>query len=225
MRCIVRRVLFCGLLAVLGACGPDADSADSDWESIASTQGRFSADFPVEPQRQTQRIPAVGEPLELVVYTAETATEALSVSYVDYPAPTTGEEIGRILDAAVEGVVSALQGQNLTKKPGSLLGHEAIDYTVEVNTQTVVGKVFLVDARMYTLQLARAKAADSDSFDRLVESFKLIPGVATTPEPSPTLSIAFPTGPSAAPAEEPSPPPAPSAATATPALPAPVTNP
>lgn len=184
MRRSVGVVLAFALLLLLTACG--AGSGGDDWETLSSGQGRFIADFPVEPTRQTQRVPAVGEALNLVVYSAESKGEALSVSYIDYPTEPTTEQVEGALDAAAEGAASALQGQNLTKSSSTFHNREAIDFTMETDLQAITGKAFYVGPRMYVLQLVRAKSVESESFQRLVGSFSLVAGA--TPRPAEPLT-------------------------------------
>jgi hypothetical protein len=189
MRATSRLLLLALVICGLSACGSGSDS-ESEWQTRSSTPGRFTADFPVKPERQTQRVPAAGEPLELVVFTADSADEAVSVSYVDYRTPAAGEDAKKVLDSAVEGVASSLQGRNLKKTETTFQNFEALDFSLEVDPQVLDGRAVWADSRMYLLQVVRNKTGDSESFDRLVESFKLarapVGPPADPPSPSPS---------------------------------------
>lgn len=184
MRTTSRLLLLALLISSLAACRSGSESEQSDWQTRTSTPGRFTADFPVKPEKQTQRVPAAGEPLELVVFTAETDDEAVSVSYVDYRTPAAGDDAKKVLDSAVEGVASALQGQNLKKTETTFQNFESLDFSLEADPQAVDGRAVWADTRMYVLQVVRSKAGTSESFDRLVDSFKIAPATAS-PSPSP----------------------------------------
>lgn len=178
--------MLCGVAVLLAACGSGA--SERDWESVSSSAGGFRADFPVEPQQQVQRVPAAGSALELVLLTAETSEEAVSISYVDYPMEPAGEELASLLDSAVEGAASAIQGQNLNKESVRFLGREAVDFTVEADPQVSTGRAFMVGNRMYVLQVVHLQTVQNDSFERLASSFALIETPAPPPSPVPTSS-------------------------------------
>ncbi len=180
------------ILLLLAACGSGADEAA--WTTFSSPQGRFKAEFPSEPAKQVQRVPAAGDPLELVVYASESDNEAVSVSYVDYAAEPAGENLKKVLDSAAEGASSAVSGLNLTKNPTTFLTRDAIDFTTEAAPNLLTGRAVMVGSRMYVLQVVAPKSVKSDSFDRLASSFELISGSQTTPQssPSPAITLSVP---------------------------------
>lgn len=187
MRTTSRLLLLALLATALAGCGSGSES-DSGWQTRSSTPGRFTADFPVKPERQTQRVPAAGEPLELVAFISETENEAVSVSYVDYRVPADGDDAKRVLDSAVEGVASALQGRNLKKTETTFQNFEAVDFTLDADPQAVEGRAVWAGSRLYVLQVVRNKAENSDSFERLVDSFTVAPPPPATPSPLPTAT-------------------------------------
>lgn len=189
----VKSLSLCLLVLLLAACGADED--ESEWTTMSSPEGRFKADFPLEPVRQVQRIPAAGNPLELVVYSSEADNEAVSVSYIDYAVEPTGEDLKKVLDSAAEGASSAVSGQNLTKTSSTFLEGDAIDFTTEADPNLLTGRAVMIGNRMYILQVVNPKSVKSASFNQLASSFELIPGPTptATPTPSPAITLSVPT--------------------------------
>ncbi len=189
----VKSLSLCLIVLLLAACGSDVD--ESQWTTVSSPEGRFKADFPLEPVRQVQRVPAAGNPLELVVYTSEADNEAVSVSYVDYAVEPTGENLKKVLDSAAEGASSAVSGQNLKKTSSTFLERDAIDFTTEAAPNLLTGRAVMVGNRMYILQVVRLNSARSTSFNQLASSFELIPGPTptATATPSPAITLSVPT--------------------------------
>lgn len=193
----VKSLSLCLIVLLLAACGSNAD--EPDWTTLSSPEGRFKADFPLKPVRQVQRVPAAGNPLELVVFTSEADNEAVSVSYIDYAAEPTGENLTKVLDSAAEGASSAVSGQNLKKTPSRFLDRDAIDFSTESAPNLLTGRAVMVGNRMYILQVVNPKSVKSTSFNQLASSFELIPGptpsappTAATPAPSPAMTLSLP---------------------------------
>lgn len=180
-----QRLLLVILVFVLPACRDGGSSAEDAWEPFNSPAGGFRAEFPGEPVRQTQRLPGATGSSELVVFTSGTDTEAVSVAYVDYPAAPPAEQVETVLDAAAEGLATAVQGRNLVKESTSFLERDALDFSVEAPPQKINGRAFLDGARLYVLQVVLPQNAAESSIRRLASSFELVPRTPATPEVSP----------------------------------------
>ena len=155
------------------ACGGDANEA----EPFTSTEGRFTAEFPTEPERQEQNQTVVGVPLRIITFTSEEGDGAVGVGYVDYPPSVTAAGARPVLDGVPEGAAANTQGTVVSERPTTFLGNEATDYVVRVRQGkgTATARAFLAGNRLYILQaVEEGQRTRSERFDRLVASFKLL---------------------------------------------------
>lgn len=169
--------LLSALLFAGAACGGGSDTkSEPESKTFESSAGRFSAEFPGEPDEQTQNTTAEGINLELHFFTAETDDYAVSVGYVDYPADFATVDPKVILGGVAPGAAGNVAGGRVTKnEPGTFLDVDSVDYQVSSDDVELQAKAFLIENRMYLLQAVSADLADADAqYDKLVESFKLL---------------------------------------------------
>ena len=174
-------LLFVGFLAV--ACGP----SPTTYSLFTTDEGRFQAEFPTEPRREAVSVTAQGTDitLTLISFSSErTPTEAVSVSFVDYLKPIDEANRKGVLDGAATGAASTLSGTLASKVPTSYLGYEALDFVVNSASGRATARAFLVQNRMYLLQVVQTEGqTDSESYDRLLATFKVFLGPTPTPPP------------------------------------------
>jgi hypothetical protein len=177
---ISRFLALLATLVLLGtACGSggETDTATkSDTETFTSTEGRFSAEFPSEPEEQTQDTSEAGIDLTVHFFTSETDDYAVSVGYVDYPAEFSQVDPTLVLSGVAAGAAGNVEGGEVTRNdPSTFLDLPAIDYEVKATGAELQAKAFLKDTRLYILQAVSEKLPDADAeYDRMVESFKLL---------------------------------------------------
>lgn len=165
------------VLALAGpACSPEAESQTEPSPRVfESTDGRFSAEFPAEPQEDTQNTSVEGFDLQLHIFTAESEEYAVSVGYVDYPQEVTTVDPNLVLSGVAPGAAANIGGEVTKNEPGTFMGSQSVDYEIAAEGANLQAKAFLVDNRMYLLQAISEELSDSDAeYDRLVESFKLL---------------------------------------------------
>ena len=154
------------------ACGGGGTSAD-ETVVFTSPEGRFSAEFPAQPEREERTQTAAGHTFKLVFFGTDEEDRAVQVGYIDYPPGLVTVDPRASLEGGAQGAATAVNGRLTKKTPTTFLGHEAIDYVVELDEGMVSAKAFLVGDRMYVLQEA-GRSQTSTAYDRLVSSFKLL---------------------------------------------------
>ncbi len=172
---LVRIIAVMTVLLLASACGSDTKS-ETEFKNFESTDGRFSADFPGEPEEDTQSTTAEGLNLDIHFFTSETDDYAVSVGYVDYPEEFKTVDPKLVLSGVSAGAAGNIQGGQVTKnEPGMFQGVDSVDYEVTADDANLQAKAFLKENRLYLLQAVSADLADADAeYDRLVESFKLL---------------------------------------------------
>jgi hypothetical protein len=177
---ISRILALLATLVLLGtgcSSGGDTDTGTkSEAEAFTSTEGRFSAEFPSDPDEQTQNTAEGGIDLTVHFFTSETDDYAVSVGYVDYPAEFAQADPKVVLSGVAEGAAGNVQGGEVTKNnPSTFLDLPAVDYEVKATGAELQAKAFLKENRLYILQGVSEQLADADAeYDQLVESFKLL---------------------------------------------------
>jgi len=199
MRVALRR--FSPLLLLMFLLGVACRSSpQTTYRLFTTDEGRFQAEFPSSPKRQAVSVTAQGTTLNLIAFTSETPTEAVSVSFVDYPTEIAEENRGAVLNGAAAGAASTLSGTLESNQPTTFLGYEALDFVVDSDSGKATARAFLVGNRMYLFQVVQTDAGeDSADYERLLSTAKIFPG------PTPTLSPEPAAGASPAGASSPSP--------------------
>ena len=170
-----RLALWAALLALslaAVACGGGGSSTD-EAVVFTSREGRFSAEFPSQPERTERTQTVAGIPLKLIFFGTDDEERAVQVGYIDYPPGIVTADPKTSLNGGAEGAAAAVNGRLTKKTPTTFLGHDAIDYVVEVEGGMLTAKAFLVGDRMYLLQEA-GESRTHTGYDRLVSTFKLL---------------------------------------------------
>lgn len=163
------------LLVLATACGSETKT-QIEPKNFESTDGRFSADFPGEPDEDTQTTTAEGLNLEIHFFTSETDDYAVSIGYVDYPEEFKTVDPALVLSGVAGGAAGNIAGGRVTKnEAGTFQGLASVDYEVKADDANLQAKAFLKENRLYLLQAVSADLADANAeYDRLVKSFKLL---------------------------------------------------
>lgn len=177
------KYLIC-LLAIsllLDACGGDDEPETPAYETFTSEEGRFSAEFPGTPKRESRTEMAGDIRLNLVHFSVDNGNEAVSVSFIDYPEAVSTQEPNVLLDSIAEGAAGAADGtiegaesSLVSKTPTTVEGHQAIDFEVDIQERDLVARAVLVGTRMYLLQVVSEPDVDGTSYEKLTSSFELI---------------------------------------------------
>ncbi|MEX2553250.1 MAG: hypothetical protein WD627_09685 [Actinomycetota bacterium] len=192
--------ILIGMILLGAACGRPSTT----YRLFTSEEGGFQAEFPSEPKREAVSVTGQGTTLNLIAFTSETPIEAVSVSFVDYPQQIDDSNRQAVINGAATGAASTLRGTLQSSRPTSFLGYDALDFVIDSDDGKATASVFLVGNRMYLLQVVQTQPEeDSESFERLLSTFKVVPGPTPSPggEASPSPQTASP----AADANSPSP--------------------
>lgn len=154
--------------------------AGSAKHSFVAADGRFRAEFPGIPQRQTQRQKVADIELETIVYERSLGQDtSFLVTYVDVPA-VPADVIGA-LNGAANAVAIGLKGEILRSEQSVFAGRPAIEFVlntrVEGGTKGVhYGKITLVldDRRLYSIGVI-GPVDPPDGYDRFMASFSILP--------------------------------------------------
>lgn len=138
---------------------------------VTATDGSFSAEFPSQPKREENTQTAAGVNLVVVTYTSSTGKSAVTLSYTDSPVEL---DETSALNGAVEGSASRLSGTVKANTDTTIVDHNAKDVQIETKDATVYERIFLVGKRLYTIVAASEKRTRPSSYDRLLETFKLL---------------------------------------------------
>lgn len=143
---------------------------------VTATDGSFSAEFPNQPKREENTQTAAGVNLVVVTYTSSTGKSAVTLSYTDSPVEL---DETSALNGAVEGSASRLSGTVKANTDTTIVDHNAADHNakdvqIETKDATVYERIFLVGKRLYTIVAASEKRTRPSSYDRLLETFKLL---------------------------------------------------
>lgn len=173
------------LLLLLGAAC--TQPAETKYELFTSDEGRFQAEFPSTPKREAVTVTAQGTTLSLIALTSGTPTEAVSVSFVDYPQGVNDDNRAAVLNGAASGSASTLTGTLASNKPTTFLGYSALDFVVNSDSGKATARTFLIGPRLYLLQVVQTgeDEEESASFRKLLGTFKAFPGPSPTPAASP----------------------------------------
>lgn len=174
------------LLVLLGAACTQAP--ETKYKLITSDEGRFQAEFASTPKREAVSVTAQGTTLSLIALTSGTPTEAVSVSFVDYPQGVTDDNRAAVLNGAASGSASTLSGTLASNKPTNFLGYPAVDFVVNSESGNATARTFLIGPRLYLLQVVQTgeQEEESASYRKLLGTFKAFPGPSPTPAANPT---------------------------------------
>ncbi|MBO6606456.1 hypothetical protein [Psychroserpens sp.] len=171
------------LTLLIAVCSVVSMSAQI-WETFKSLDHEFKVLFPYEPQFQVQKVPsAVGE-LDMNMYMA-TATDLdsdnmlYSVIRSDYPTEMfenpTPEFIKSVLDGAVNGAVTNVQGKLLSDETISFNKFPGRSIKIETTMGLLYINTYLVNNSMFITQVICTPDKDNnESIKRFQESFELI---------------------------------------------------
>lgn len=186
MRLSLRHFSPMVLIVLLGV---GCNSPQPTYKLFTTDEGRFQAEFPSTPKRQAVSVTSQGTALSLIAFTSETPTEAVSVSFVDYPTEIAEENRRAVLNGAATGAASTLGGRLESNQPTSYLGYEALDFVINSADGIATTRALLVGNRMYLFQVVQTQAGeDSESYERLLSTAKIFPGPTPTPSPEPASS-------------------------------------
>lgn len=164
---------------------PSPEYDPKSWKEFSSAEGRFTAQFPGAPRKNTQVVAVPGGQLEVHIYELQTFAE-YSVIYSDYPsAPSSAAVAGRVLDNVVKNAVKAINATLLSATEISIEGHPGRLVKQRLPGGSILrAKFYLVGRRLYQVAITTppeegASAASvrfSDEFaSRFLDSFKLKP--------------------------------------------------
>jgi len=148
------------------------------WVEFTSPDGSFSASFPETPEEQTQSIDTAAGPITLHGFTVDRGYIAYAVMYSDFPSDLIQQgDPDLLLDGGVDGAVTNVQGNLVSKTTISLDGHPGREFTIESDAQqvTVKGRIFLVDNRLYQVIVVIAEGGSFESETaKFLDSFTLV---------------------------------------------------
>jgi hypothetical protein len=163
-------------LVMMSGCG---GAQELQWQSFDSDVGRFSVEFPGEPEEQSQSISTAVGSIETWTLMVEEQGAGFSVSFADYPQEIiAASETALMLDGARDGAVANISGILLEENEISLDGHPGREIEVEVKEEDVVvrARFYLVENRLYVIQaISETSKVSEDDFVRFLNSFVIEP--------------------------------------------------
>lgn len=181
------------VVALLGAaCGNDADEkADPDTTSeteasgvdgfeFTSPDGDYSVTFPSEPTANPTPVQLPGgQTIEVPLQVASATTSEYTTGAVTYPddAPVS-EDSGQVLDGAVDGAVSNVQGAELGEsedievdgKPGRRFEFSITQGDAEGRGEAI----FVIDGQVLYQAIAVGEVDDADAHADFLDSFEIL---------------------------------------------------
>ncbi|SDS36724.1 hypothetical protein SAMN04515667_2014 [Formosa sp. Hel1_31_208] len=176
----MKKIIFTLLLVSMSTLIVDAQ----EWITYKSTELGYSARFPVEPEFQTQGVStAVGE-LQMKMAMATPNTEdddnlIYSVIRSEYPGEgfidATDDFIKNVLDGAIEGAVTNVQGTKIYDESVSFNNYPARYVKIEITGAFLYLNAYLVENMIYITQVICTPENDKNtSIKKFQESFELI---------------------------------------------------
>lgn len=169
---------ICILLLALVGCNSSEKAVNLEFTPYEQEDGAFYVDFPGIPEVMTETVPTPVGDISFYMYLVELDNSAFSVAFNDYP-----EEVMEVLDPttalddAVQGAVASTDGTLIEQKDYSFEGNpgKEFKYTgTESGTKfTVLQRAFIVDNRLYQLQIISESDKYLDYHEDFFNSFKL----------------------------------------------------
>ena len=173
--------IFFALVAIVFITGI---SFSQDWDRYKSDDLAFIANFPSEPKRSVQKInTAVGElDMHMVMYSPSILPDdnaVYSVIRSDYPEDqfegVDSDYKNNVLDGAVEGAVSNVNGALLYDKKIKHNGYPGREIKIEISMGYMYINAYLVDNVMFISQVVCVKSNDGNaSIERFLNSFDIL---------------------------------------------------
>ena len=154
-----------------------------DWIDYKSEDLAFIAEFPSEPTRTLEKVnTAVGElDMHMIMYAPTSGDDnaVYSVIKSDYPESqfkdADDEYNSKVLDGAVNGAVTNVNGKLLYDNKITFNGYPGRDFKVEISGAFLYIKAYLVNNTMYITQVICMSVNDKNtSIKRFFDSFDII---------------------------------------------------
>jgi len=158
-------------------------SIAQDWINYKSEELAFIAEFPSEPTKTVQKVnTAVGElDMHMIMYAPTSGDDnaVYSVIKSDYPESNfedaDDEYNSKVLDGAVNGAVTNVNGKLLYDNKITFNGYPGRDFKVEISGGFLYIKAYLVNNSMYITQVICISVNDKNtSIKRFFDSFDII---------------------------------------------------
>ena len=160
------------------------------WQVLASSEGRFSIEFPGSPAVTTQDIEGLNEPIKLKIHSLRTFAE-YSVMYADYPIPIKSPAvIKEVLDNGAKGAVDSVNSQLLEIKEINLDNYPGRFLKKKMSGGKIMRvRIYLVGQRMYQIAVTTPSettaSEESRKFyettaDKFLNSFKMLKEAEST---------------------------------------------
>jgi hypothetical protein len=169
----------CAIVAILALCLLAGCNSKSPWKEFSSTEGRFTVLLPGSAKEKSEESP-YGQGT-LTIHSCklfrEKEDETYRILYVDYPSSEL-ERMGRnrVLDRAVQDVLSATLSEQLSKQEVSLNGVAGLEVKAKDATgkYLVFARVYLAGNRIYEVEVTcREKDLVSENVSKFLDSFQL----------------------------------------------------
>ncbi|RNC86290.1 MAG: hypothetical protein ED556_08325 [Winogradskyella sp.] len=160
-----------------------------DWVTVKDIDLGYRLDFPTTATKDNKDVPTAKGNVVMHTYTAYPAAGDDNILYMssfsEYPESffpeglKTQEQIDTVLEGAVNGAVTNVNGTLLSKKDIVFNGYPGRHFKIEVDqagsTYILTMWNILVDYRMYIVQTIALKGSEeNDNFKKFLDSFELI---------------------------------------------------
>jgi hypothetical protein len=154
-----------------------------DWTKYKAEDLAFVAYYPKEPERTVQKVSTeVGElDMHMIMYAPDSGDDnaAYSVIRSDYPedqfTDADDEYNNTVLDGAVEGAVSNVQGKLVFDNKVKFNGYPGRSIKIEINGGFIYINAYLVVNSMFITQVICLTANDGNTaIERFLNSFEII---------------------------------------------------
>lgn len=177
----MKKVLFVIALFIVATVNVNAQ----DWIDYKSEDLAFIAKFPNEPERSAQDVEsAIGTlKIHMAMYTppvnSNDENQVYSVIRSDYPKSyfEDADEASNndVLDGAVEGAVSNVQGELVFDDKITFNGFPGRNFKIEIDGGFIYMKTFLVENKMFIAQvLCLTDKDNNDNINRFLNSFDIL---------------------------------------------------
>jgi hypothetical protein len=132
---------------------PEPAPAVTPWVSFASERWEFTAEFPGAVNSEVMSVPTVAGPIEMHLFSAESAGWAYMISALDGPVSSGPVKVAKVLDGARDGAVANVGGRLVSETQLEHAGLPARRIEVLARPpegeQRVIGLLVLRERRMY----------------------------------------------------------------------------
>ncbi len=151
-----------------------------DWVTYRSPDGAFTAEFPAAPTKETKTIETdIGKiPYTTVMAELYDGQVAFGVAYNVYPEEIRQANPQSVLDGARDGATESLKGKLVGETRLTIDGYPGREFTIvkEKGDEKMFfhARIFLIDRRLYQLQVVRVGEHPVDIADvvRFMAQFK-----------------------------------------------------